>query len=160
MRSKGLTLGLLLALVAAIGIFAVAAAAQKPMSGSISLVGGPAADCEGGMEIWATGDGTLAHIGKVTIVSTNCTGRDNNKGPTGLWDGKATFETADGATIEATFEGSQKAPVGTIAEYTTTMTITGGTGRLKGATGAWTIAGTIDFSTGKLVGDVSGWLRT
>jgi hypothetical protein len=162
MRRLFMPVGLALVVVAGLGIAAlVSAAGQRPMNGQIALFGGPTGDSSCGAEavtIELAGDGTLAHLGKTSITASNCAGAELETGDAPIFEGSATFVAADGSTIQVSYEGSQEAPVGFVAEFTTTHTILGGSGRFEGAAGEWLIDGTVDLSTGVLLGDVSGWL--
>ena len=149
------------ALVAMLGIYGFASAAgQRPMNGQIELWGGPTGDgCDAGsIRIDLAGTGNLAHLGQVQVTATNCTGGELESGEADISQGSATFTAADGSTITVEYSGAQEAPDDNVAEFTTTHTITGGTGRFANAAGTWTIAGTVDLSIGQLLGDVSGWL--
>jgi len=161
MRRFVLPAALAVAVVAAVGIYAfVAAGAQRPMNGQIELWGGPTGEaCDANsIQISLAGTGTLAHLGRVTVDATNCTAGELESGAADISGGTATFTAADGSTIAVTYSGQQDAPDGFVAAYTTTHTVTGGTGRFADASGTWTIAGTVDLSVGQLLGDVSGWL--
>lgn len=151
---------LALTAVAVVGAYAlVSAGGQRPMNGQIELFGGPVGQCDANsVRIELAGTGTVAHLGRVEVEAANCTGGDLETGEAEISAGSATFTAADGSTITVVYSGTQQAPNGTIAEYTTTHTVTGGTGRFAGASGTWTIAGTVDLSAGRLLGDVSGWL--
>ena len=153
---------LALAALGAVGVYAlVSAGAQRPMSGRIELTGGPTGDAcsAGAIQIALAGEGTLAHLGKVQVTATNCTGGSLETGQADISAGTATYTAADGSTITTSYLGRQEAPDGSVAAYTTTHTVTGGTGRLASAAGTWTVAGTVDLSIGRLLGDVSGWLN-
>jgi len=151
------------AILAAVGVYAlVQAAAQRPMTGTILLWGGPnGTTCDATTnQIDLAGTGTLAHLGAVEVTSRNCSGADVYSTTVEITAGAATFKAADGSTVTSTFIGRQQPPAAGrhISAYTTTHTITGGTGRFANAAGTWTIAGTVDLSIGRLVGDVTGWL--
>jgi len=161
MRRLLLPAVLAMAGVAAIGVYVFASAAgQRPMNGQIELLGGPTgAACDANsIRIELAGTGTMAHLGRVQVTAANCTGAELEGGEAEISEGTATFTAADGSTINVTYSGQQDAPDGAIAAYTTTHTVTGGTGRFASAAGTWTIAGTVDLSIGQLLGDVSGWL--
>jgi len=152
---------LAVAIVAVVGVYAfVSAGAQRPMNGQIELWGGPnGEDCDAeSIEITLAGTGTLAHLGRTDITARNCSVGDLSIGPALIRGGTATLTAADGSTITVTYEGNQEAPEGNLTEFTTTHTVTGGTGRFANASGTWNIAGTVDLSTGQLLGEVSGWL--
>jgi hypothetical protein len=161
LRRLALPLAVGLALLAAVGVYAlVQAGAQRPMSGQIALAAGPdgsACDSER-IVILLEGSGNLTHLGKTTITARNCAGIGLETGASEISDGNSTFTAADGSTITATYEGSQTAPVDGVAQFTTTHTIVAGTGRFAGASGQWTIAGTVSLNTGELLGDVDGWI--
>lgn len=152
---------LAVAIVAVVGVYAfVSAGGQRPMNGQIELWGGPNGEnCDAtSIVIELAGTGTLAHLGQTQITARNCNAGNLEVGPADILAGTSTFVAADGSTITATYDGRNEAPQGTVSEYTTTHTVTGGTGRFANASGTWTIAGTVDISTGQLLGDVSGWL--
>jgi hypothetical protein len=152
-------LGLILAITVGVYVFA-SGAGQRPMSGQIELWGGPnGSTCNStSNRIELAGTGTLAHLGAVEVSASNCTGADVETAAADISAGSAMFTAADGSTLTVAYHGNQDAPDGNISAYTTTHTITGGTGRFVNANGVWTIAGTVDLSIGKLLGDVSGWI--
>jgi hypothetical protein len=103
-------------------------------------------------------DGVATHFGRLHGSGTNCTEFSLASSPVAIWDGLATFTAADGSTVTTEAVGTQGAPVAGIAQFLTTHTVTGGSGRFAGATGTWTVTGVIDFSTGMIEGTVAGWL--
>ena len=130
------------------------------LSSQIELSGGPTGDSCGAdaIRIALAGSGTLAHLGRVEVTATNCTGGSLQVGEADITAGTATYTAADGSTITTSYTGHQQVPDGAVASYTTTHTVTGGTGRLANAAGTWVVSGTVDLSIGLLLGDVSGWL--
>lgn len=153
-----------LAALAVVAIYALVAAAQpRPLTGQISLNAGPNGQTCGtdAFVIELAGDGTLAHLGKVGVTATNCAvWLGEPLASTALIsDGIATYTAADGATVTVSYEGSQTVPVDGIFQFVVIQEVTGGTGRLAGATGEWSIGGTVDLNTGLLLGQVDGWLR-
>ena len=161
MRKAILPAVLAIAAIGVVGVYALASASgQRPMNGRLELSGGPTgAACDANsIRIDLSGTGTLAHLGQAEVTASNCTGGDLEAGEADITGGNATYVAADGSTITASYSGHQEAPQGSVAEYTTTHTITGGTGRFANATGTWTVAGTVDLSVGLLLGEVSGWL--
>ena len=161
MRRLFMVAALAATFVAVLGAYGfVSAAGQRPMNGQIELWGGPTGEgCDANsIRISLAGTGNLAHLGRVQVTATNCTGGTLENGEADISQGSATFTAADGSTISVDYSGAQGAPDGAVASYTTTHTVTGGTGRFADAGGTWTIAGTVDLSIGQLLGDISGWL--
>ena len=157
------SLGIALALVAALATYAFAAAsAPRPMGGNIALFGGPnGAMCGGdGLLIALEGDGTMTHLGKTTITATNCNFGDLTVESADIADGQATYTAADGSTIVTSYTGSNtQAGADGVSQFTTAHVVVSGTGRFAGASGEWTISGTVNIFTGELLGGVEGWIR-
>ena len=99
----------------------------------------------------ATGaaEGTATHLG-LYAAEFNAT--------VNLLDGTATgsftFTTADGDRLFSTLNGLGVGEP--IANITETLTITGGTGRLAGATGTLVVRRTLDLTTGESSGTIEG----
>ena len=159
MKTLAFVAALALVLTAAV-VAPAAAGEQRPMAGSFTAAAAPAAQRCGadaltlGFEI----SGVATHIGRLSGSGTNCTEFSLATDAVAIWDGELTVAAADGSTLTTVSNGSQDAPVGGVAAFVTTHTVTGGTGRFDGAAGVWTVSGTIDFTTGTIDGQVSGWL--
>lgn len=103
-------------------------------------------------------NGQSAHLGSFTGVGSNCTEWALATTAVAVWDGNSAFFASDGSTITTTSQGSQAAPVGGRANFSIDHTLTGGTGRFDGVSGAWKVTGVIDFTTGTITGQATGWL--
>jgi hypothetical protein len=114
---------------------------------------GPAA-----LTVGFNGVGVATHLGQMSGAATNCTEFSLGTSAVPVYDGEATFTAADGSTLTSTYVGAQAAPVAGVATYSTTTTITGGTGRFADAEGVWTVTGVLDFTTGSIDGSIVGWL--
>jgi hypothetical protein len=143
-----------------IGSGPVAGGDARPMTGRFSATVVPVAQRCGsdaltiGFEI----SGVASHLGRLAGTGSNCTEATLATGPVAIWDGEATLTAADGSTITTVATGAQGAPAAGIATFAITHTVTGGAGRLAGASGVWTLTGTINFLTGEVRGTVDGWL--
>lgn len=154
-----------LAIVAAIVLIpvtsaSVAAGEARPMNGQFTATVVPVAQRCGpdALTIGFDISGTASHLGRLTATGSNCTEPTLATSAVAVWDGETTVTAADGSTITTIAAGSQGAPVDGIAPFAITHTVTGGTGRLAGATGVWNLSGTINFITGEVHGTVAGWL--
>ena len=163
-RRLAIATSIALAALAVAAIYAFAAAAQpRPVTGKISLNVAPNGETCGtnSFVIELEGQGTLAQLGRVNILASNCARwlGEPLASTAEIVDGVASYTTADGATLSVTYDGSQTVPVDGVFHVVVSQEVTAGTGRLAGATGGWTIEGTVDLNTGILVGDVTGWLQ-
>ena len=94
-------------------------------------------------------DGTATHLGRFTVVFPHTVNFATRSGV-----GTYTFTAADGDTLTAAFTGqAQQGPVVSIEEH---ATITGGTGRFEGATGAFVVQRRFDQATGWTGGSFEG----
>ena len=138
----------------------VAAGDARPMTGSFTAGVVPVAQRCGpaaltiGFEI----SGVASHLGRLTGIGSNCTEFTLATSSVAIWDGETTLTAADGSTITTIATGTQEAPIGGVATFTITHTVTGGSGRFADASGVWLLTGTINFLTGVVDGTVDGWL--
>jgi hypothetical protein len=159
MKAHAIRAGLVLVLTMSV-VAPVAAAEQRPMRGQFTAQAAPTAPRCGanaltlGFEI----RGVATHLGALTGTGSNCTEFSLAVSAVAIWDGLLTLTSADGSTLTTESEGAQDAPVAGIARFSTTHTVTGGTGRFAGADGIWTVSGAIDLNTGTIDGEVTGWL--
>ena len=96
-------------------------------------------------------EGTATHLGRYA-AEFNAT--------VSLLDGTATgsytFTAANGDQLFSTFIGLGVPAGGSMASITERLTITGGTGRFAGASGALVVQRTLDQSTGESSGSIEG----
>lgn len=148
------TIVALLLVILLMGTTLAAASARKPLplKGSIEAVetyqvNGPS------MFVTATGTGEATHLGRYTVSYEVAVDLPTGSG-TGL---SAQYVAANGDTLFA--EGSgQATPTDdpTVFVVVETFTITGGTGRLDGATGNFTEERRVNIETGVTSGTISG----
>jgi hypothetical protein len=159
MKIHAITTALVLILTAAVAAPA-AAREQRPMRGQFTAQAA-AADQRCGLDALTLGfeiSGVATHFGRLSGSGSNCTEFSLGTEAVAIWDGVATITAADGSTVTTVSVGTQDAPVAGIADFATTHTVTGGTGRFADAAGTWIVSGVINFSTGGIDGSVSGWL--
>jgi len=158
---KNFTISTALALVLVMAMSAsVSAGDQRPMKGhyTISVVPVEQRCGPNALTIGFEGVGIATHLGRITGGGSNCTSFSLTSEAVAIWDGLATFVSADGSSITMSYEGAQAAPVNGIATAANTFTVISGTGRFEGATGSWTSSEVIDFTTGIDSGSFSGWI--
>lgn len=104
------------------------------------------------------GSGTVSHLGKSAMVSTECVTAQN--GVYMMSNGKMTVTAANGDTLIATYSGTF-VPTGptTLTMSGVTYSITGGSGRFANALGQGDLTGTQDLISGQGTFSVSGWIR-
>jgi hypothetical protein len=123
-------------------------APELPFRGSLTakevdIVSFPTLLAEGSAE------GTATHLGRYT-AEFNATVSVLDGTATGTF----TFRAANGDRLFSTFVGlGVGEPIATITE---TLTITGGTGRLAGASGRLVVRRTLDLTTGVSSGSIDG----
>jgi hypothetical protein len=100
------------------------------------------------------GSGVASNLGRYTSVSNFVLDV-----ATGTTVGSVTVTAADGSTITTSATGIGLATNG-ISQIVEKASITGGTGRFEGVTGALTIKRTLNQSTGKSFGSISGSIAT
>jgi hypothetical protein len=134
--------------LASIAVSAVAA--ETPFKGTVSAV-------ETGTIVFPTrfldreGTGTATYLGRYTEHVTMVINI-----PTLSSTGAATFTAANGDDLLATVAGQATRTSPTTLSIVEVYTITGGTGRLSGATGSFTLESTVDQTTGVSTGTFSG----
>ena len=96
------------------------------------------------------GEGAASHLGRYTVVADFTFDLATAAG-----SGRITFTAANGDSFTAT-ETGQAVDTDGIAQITEAATITGGTGRFAGATGALTIVRRLDQATGRSSGSFDG----
>jgi hypothetical protein len=96
----------------------------------------------------ATAEGTATHVGRFSGTLAAEVNPDSSS------TGTFTFTAANGDQLSGTFVGEGVFMPPNTARLTEVATITNGTGRFAGATGAFTIVrfDNIDFATGKATG--------
>lgn len=108
-------------------------ATQLPFKGQISGPTSAKIDFPA-IVITATGTGVANHLGRFTSIGVN-SGTLGQPTSSGTWD----FVAANGDMLTSTVESTAE-PLGPASVFVTTAgTITGGTGRFAGATGAYTM---------------------
>jgi hypothetical protein len=103
-------------------------------------------------QVNGTATGTGTHLGQFTVAFPHTVNFATRVGT-----GTYTFTAADGDTITASFQGQAQGapPLVSIVEH---ATVTGGTGRFAGATGAFTAHRTFNQTTGVTTGSFEGTL--
>jgi hypothetical protein len=146
-----LFVALLVAFMVSLALAAVsAAAAETPFKGTVDAV-------ETGPVVFPTrfvdrdGTGNATHLGNYTEHVTMVINI-----PTMSSTGAATFTAANGDTLLATVAGQATRTSPTTLSIVEVYTITGGTGRFAGASGAFTLESTLDQTTGVSYGTFSG----
>lgn len=145
--------------VVSLSVFAVippaaAGPVARPFTGKATadVFVGPEADgsCDYTLIGWRTdmlGVGTGAHLGAMTFAMTHCTPADSEDGVGIVSGGEMTIVAANGARLDAGYEGTTDPWVftdeGILIGATLDITITGGTGRFEEATGEMTMTGTL-----------------
>jgi hypothetical protein len=97
-----------------------------------------------------SGTGAATHLGQFTVAFPHTV---NFATRTGV--GTYTFTAANGDSVTAAFTG-QATPAGSLVNLLENATITGGTGRFAGATGAFTVQRTFNSATGTTDGSFDG----
>jgi hypothetical protein len=159
MRHLTLAVGLALTLVMAVALPA-SAGDQRPFKSRYSGHG-VAAEQRCGPNALTLGfavTGVATHVGRYTVIGTNCTEFGLATEAVDIWDSIFVVEAADGSTLTFSGEGSQSAPVNGVAWSTQTITVVSGSGRFADAAGVLALSGPIDFSDLSISGTVSGWL--
>jgi hypothetical protein len=143
--------GLVAAFGVSLAIVAVgASAAETPLKGTVNAI-------ETGQVVFPSrfldrkGTGTATQLGRYTehvVMTINI--------PTLSSMGAATFTAANGDTLTASVVGQATRTGPTALSIVEVYTITGGTGRFAGATGAFTLKSTLDQTTGVSTGTFSG----
>jgi hypothetical protein len=146
--------------LALVGSGPVAGGDARPMTGRFSATVLPVAQRCGSdaLTIGFAITGVASHLGRLTGTGSNCTEPTLATSAVAIWDGETTLTAADGSTVTTVSSGIQDAPVGGIATFAITHTVTGGSGRMADASGVWSLSGTINFLTGEVEGTVDGWL--
>jgi hypothetical protein len=100
-----------------------------------------------------TGTGTATHLGRFTATFTTTVNLSTGSATGGIFR----FVAANGDHLDATFTG-QGTPTAqpNVASIVETATISGGTGRFAGATGAFTIHRIVNQVTGVSSGSFDG----
>ena len=96
-------------------------------------------------------EGTATHLGRYA-AEFNATVNVLDGTATGSY----TFTAANGDQVFSTFIGLGVPAGGSMASITERLTITGGTGRFAGASGALVVQRTLDQSTGESSGSIEG----
>lgn len=86
--------------------------------------------------------GTATHLGAYAYHSSECF-----NGATGAFSGVFTMTAANGDTLSGTYAGTVVSVVGDLGFYEQDNTITGGTGRFAGASGAFHLSGIANLAT-------------
>ena len=97
-----------------------------------------------------SGTGTATHLGQFTVAFPHTVNFGTRTGV-----GTYTFTAANGDSVTAAFTG-QATPAGSLLNLLENATITGGTGRFAGATGAFTVQRTFNSATGATEGQFDG----
>jgi hypothetical protein len=153
MKRHSYVASLVLAVVAVMGLAGPAAAGEQvPFKGSLEGVVTitPLAPPFVSVLVEATGEAT--HLGKFTLEIPHVVNRANS---TAI--GSYQFTAANGDTVFADFTG-QATPTTTpgVLHIEETATITGGTGRFRGATGSFTVERWFDTVAGMTIGSFEG----
>jgi len=158
---SSLSIAAALATVAVLVFGTVAsAAAERPIKGWYQVGVVPVAQRCGAnaLTIGFEGSGIVSHLGRITGTGSNCTEFSLTVESVPIYDGLATFVSADGSSITATYAGTQAQPVAGTAATESTFTVLSGTGRFADAQGTWSSTGEIDFILGLFEGTLEGWL--
>ena len=104
-----------------------------------------------------TGTGNASHMGKVSLLATDCPILTPGPGQFSFYNGQLTLTAANGDKLTAAYQG-QLLPTAqpTVFSLNGVYTVTGGTGRFTGATGSGVLQGSTDIVTGAGQYDVSG----
>jgi hypothetical protein len=131
-----------------------AAAPLVPFQGTLSatVTRGPSPDDPAKVRVVVVGAGHAAHLGRFTFAAPHDV---DPVARTAV--GTYTFTAANGDTLTATFSGAA-APTATpgVLRIVETATVTGGTGRFAGATGAFTVVRLYDPAAGTTAGSFDG----
>lgn len=99
------------------------------------------------MNGYITGTGTAAHLGKVTLATTDCI-NPISATAFSFASNQLILTAANGDQVFATYSGILSTE-GTVGVVTGGYQIVGGSGRFSEATGAGTVQGMQDMTTGK-----------
>lgn len=103
----------------------------------------------------ATGEGVATYLGQVTEAESNCV----DFATLTLTQGEFMLTGANGDQVEGEFEGSASSnPPPPNADLSCTWTITGGTGRFAGATGAGVCVDSHQLGDGRSRIRFDGWI--
>lgn len=133
---------------AACGLSAWAGPKQVPFKAALATqetLGFDLERCAGGVVGTTTGKGNASHMGKVTMVATDCPLIIPGGPPPSFSEGKLTFKAANGDELRAVYQGSLQ-PVdipNQVFSIVGQYNVTGGTGRFSNATGSGSLTGTI-----------------
>jgi hypothetical protein len=125
---------------------------------------GPTAECPYGVRTHVVASGAAAHLGLATETQAFCSVMSSPTVPAGT----SVFVAANGDTLTATFVADCPAAgvptPGTILACTAEYSITGGTGRFAGATGAlhadnYVIFGGIEVAEWPAWSSLTGWIQ-
>jgi hypothetical protein len=130
----------------------VAAGEQVPFKGSLEGVVTITPLTPPFVSVLVEATGNATHLGKFTLEIPHVVDRAN-----GTATGSYEFTAANGDTLSADFTG-QATPTATpgVLYIEETATITGGTGRFRGATGSFTVERWFDTVAGTTIGSFEG----
>ena len=113
----------------------------------------------GGFRVSHTGSGSATHLGKATWSATECVDLLANPGRAHVRDGRAVLTSANGDTLQLSYEADGALPdaAGNV-HVTGPYEVTGGTGRFEGATGGGTLTGDANVNTAIAQIDLTGTL--
>lgn len=167
MRRAGAAAALVLAIGMAAGVWAPGAAASPgaspPPAGPVLAVAGPftgtgtlSSTCPVFHQVVNAG-GDWSELGTSTFVLDFCTANDQGGNHWPIYNASFTITAADGGTLTGTMSGFVEAS-GTGPEFPLhfTLAVTGGTGRLAGATGSIAMEGAFGLGALTVHGTVDG----
>lgn len=130
---------------------------QVPFKGTLFLVAVPDfsdTSCPGALRLNVSEVGHVTQMGAITAKAFVCQKLD----PTDLaFTGQFTYTAANGDTVSGTFFGKLAPVSGSLYQVQgEQFTITGGTGRFAGASGAGVVTGSVDLASGEGVHQLDG----
>ena len=127
----------------------------RPMSGSCTTTFGAPLSPPPIIRQVDTGDCQFSHLGRTAIYLLQDIDVVNGT----QVSVELTFTAADGDVLRASNVGTNARTGPTSSSFTSTLTVTGGTGRFTNATGQWHLAGTVDVSASTATFSVvDGWI--